>query len=196
MTAAPEDEAPGARARFGDVLAARVLSAPGDVVAFTSPVTTQNAHAAAVALAHESAALLPQAMRLSAAGDLAALEQMQRDRLAAATALVGNAVYGAWSTALPAQAPASPVRLRVTPNPIRDDATMAFLAPQAGTARLELYDLAGRRTVALDLGRFEAGPHRVALDRRALSAAAPGVYFGRFEMAGHVSATTIVIAAH
>ncbi len=79
---------------------------------------------------------------------------------------------------------AAPVALhlyKARPNPTTGSAIIAFVLPEAGPARLEVFDVAGRKVALLADGTREAGLHHVAWDgmtgpgRRA----APGVYFYR-----------------
>ena len=67
-----------------------------------------------------------------------------------------------------------------TPNPFRDQATLAFQIPSAGPVSLEIYDVTGRRVARLMSGeRVAAGSHRVIWQGRndAGQTVAPGVYF-------------------
>lgn len=67
-------------------------------------------------------------------------------------------------------------RLRVTPNPARDDATLTLTLPAPSAVRLAVYDLLGREVVRLADGLMPAGTHHVRLDGAALPA---GVYLVR-----------------
>jgi murein DD-endopeptidase MepM/ murein hydrolase activator NlpD len=68
--------------------------------------------------------------------------------------------------------------LAVSPNPIAASGGVDFTLPRAGSATLELFDVAGHRVKTVAVGGFAAGPHRVALDAshdgRRLAA---GIYF-------------------
>jgi len=68
-----------------------------------------------------------------------------------------------------------------TPNPVRGAARFAFELPEAGEAKLAVYDLAGRLVRELAGGWFAAGPQSVAWDGRADDggALAPGAYHVR-----------------
>jgi hypothetical protein len=48
----------------------------------------------------------------------------------------------------------------LSPNPTRDELRVAFSLPSAEPARLELYDLIGRRVLARDVGFLGPGAHR------------------------------------
>lgn len=62
------------------------------------------------------------------------------------------------------------------PNPARARTTVAFELASAGRARLEVFDLAGRRVAAPLDAVLGAGPHEADLD---VSALAPGLYLYR-----------------
>lgn len=67
------------------------------------------------------------------------------------------------------------------PNPFNAGTVVLFDLPEAGEARLSVYNLAGQRVVELVRGRREAGTHRVSWDGRDASggALASGVYLVR-----------------
>jgi hypothetical protein len=66
-------------------------------------------------------------------------------------------------------------------NPARDDLSVAFSLPDASPARLELFDVSGRRISAREVGTLGAGNHIVTLgDGRRL---APGTYLLRLSQA-------------
>ena len=73
---------------------------------------------------------------------------------------------------------------------------MAFALelPMAGEARLEVFDLAGRRVAEVHRARLDAGRHTLRWDGRgdAGDALAPGVYLARAS-AGGASAITRVV---
>ena len=52
---------------------------------------------------------------------------------------------------------------RLHPNPAIDDLRVVFSLPSAEPARLELYDLSGRRVLDREVGSLGAGAHRVDL---------------------------------
>jgi len=85
---------------------------------------------------------------------------------------------------------------RVYPNPIRERATIAFTLPNAGPARLAIYDLLGRRVASLVDGFQPAGRHEVSWNGRGDGGARiwPGIYFVRLEAAGRVVRSSIAIA--
>jgi hypothetical protein len=62
-------------------------------------------------------------------------------------------------------------------NPTREDLGVAFSLPDASPARLELFDVGGRRIASREVGTLGAGSHIVTLgDGRRF---APGVYLLR-----------------
>lgn len=84
----------------------------------------------------------------------------------------------------------SPVR----PNPITSGRfDVAFTLPRAGAARLDLYDVAGRRVTGLDAGALGVGTHTVTLGSGARIA--PGLYFVRLTAPGVSLERRAVIAA-
>jgi hypothetical protein len=69
-----------------------------------------------------------------------------------------------------------------TPNPAARELSVAFSLSDERAARLELYDLKGRRVASREVGALGAGSHRVALaEARALPA---GVYLVRLTRGG------------
>lgn len=72
------------------------------------------------------------------------------------------------------------------PNPARAVATLRWVQPSAGHARLALFDLAGREVRCVVNGVNTAGPHECAFDLRdnARAALAPGVYLVRLDAVG------------
>jgi hypothetical protein len=67
------------------------------------------------------------------------------------------------------------------PNPARSVATLSFTLARAGEARLEVFDLAGRRVRVLASGSVTAGPHEARWDLRddAGHTVPAGVYLAR-----------------
>jgi FlgD Ig-like domain len=72
------------------------------------------------------------------------------------------------------------------PNPAVDGTTLAFTLPVQAAARLDIYDVSGRRVCGLISGIQEAGDHRVRWDGRGESGAAldAGLYWARLEFGG------------
>jgi hypothetical protein len=63
------------------------------------------------------------------------------------------------------------------PNPAQRGFTVAFSLPDAAAARIELFDVSGRRRLARDVGGLGAGNH--VLDLAESRDLAPGVYLLR-----------------
>lgn len=82
-------------------------------------------------------------------------------------------------------------------NPVRagGTTTLRFGLAVAGRASLALYDASGRRVRELTTGTLEAGEHAIRWDGRdeAGRAAAPGLYFARFETAGFAATRKLVV---
>ncbi|HMA47523.1 MAG TPA: kelch repeat-containing protein, partial [Frankiaceae bacterium] len=71
----------------------------------------------------------------------------------------------------------------IRPNPVRADApVIAFTLPVAAPARLDVFDVTGRRVTHRDLPSGAVGPQSVRLDFSARLG--PGLYFVRVEQAG------------
>lgn len=62
------------------------------------------------------------------------------------------------------------------PNPFNPTTTISFDLPQAGSVRLEIYNVLGQSVGTLASGRFSAGRHEVEFDA---SAQPSGIYFYR-----------------
>jgi hypothetical protein len=82
-------------------------------------------------------------------------------------------------------------------NPVRSGATttLRFGLTAAGRVGLAFYDAGGRRVRELAAGTLEAGEHAITWDGRdeAGRAAAPGLYFARFEAAGFTATRKLVV---
>lgn len=77
------------------------------------------------------------------------------------------------------------------PHPARVGAVrVSFTLPDAAPARLELYDVAGRRLASRDVGVRGAGTHAVTFDEPL----APGLVFARLTSGGDVRTARVVIA--
>ncbi|MEM1055016.1 MAG: penicillin acylase family protein [Bacteroidota bacterium] len=77
------------------------------------------------------------------------------------------------------------------PNPAVGTVTVPFELEAEQRVHLAVFDALGREVVVLEEGRYEAGPHEVALDASAL---APGVYLLRLDAGGDVLTRRLVIA--
>lgn len=75
--------------------------------------------------------------------------------------VIAEVGFGA-TTAAPAAAPAPgvPSIFSAAPNPFSGSASLRFSLPAARTARLAVFDAAGRRVAVIADGRFAAGEHR------------------------------------
>ncbi len=69
-------------------------------------------------------------------------------------------------------------------------ARLRFALPHGGAARLELYDLRGRRVAILADGFLAAGEHRVPIDRQSL---ASGMYLARLSSADGSATTKVTV---
>jgi len=85
---------------------------------------------------------------------------------------------------------------RPVPDPARSGATLAFTLPSAGPARLEVFDLAGRRLATLADGAFPAGTRAVRWDLRGAGGARvrPGLVFARLTTPDGVRTRRLVVA--
>jgi hypothetical protein len=97
------------------------------------------------------------------------------------------------SVELGAPAPDAP-SLRVTPNPSRGTATLAFGLPAEAVVEAAVFDVAGRKVRTIGAGRFAAGSHSMVWDGRdAGGRVVPsGVYFVRLDRGGRSLVTRMV----
>ncbi len=81
------------------------------------------------------------------------------------------------------------------PNPFRGGTALAFALPRPTEARLEVYNVAGRRVATVVNGSFPAGEHLVTWDGTdARGAKVPaGIYFYRFEANGFESTKKMIL---
>jgi hypothetical protein len=82
----------------------------------------------------------------------------------------------------------------VTPNPTSGAASVSFVLPQAGLARLEIFDVAGHRVRRVADGMYGAGAHSAVWDGRDAQGrnVAPGAYYVRLTTA-QLSASHMVV---
>jgi len=78
----------------------------------------------------------------------------------------------------------------VYPNPVRSEATFVYDLPESGTARLEIFDLLGRKVATVANGRRSAGRHEATWTVGDVSS---GVYLARFNAAGRSIVRKIVV---
>ncbi len=97
----------------------------------------------------------------------------------------------------PAPPAAAALAFAVSPNPARGAAHLGFSLPAAQHARVELFDVAGRRVATLFDGVAAAGAHRVTWEGRSADGApvADGVYMARLAT-GTSSVTRRVVWLH
>lgn len=87
---------------------------------------------------------------------------------------------------------AAPARvMRAVRNPFPRETSLQFVLARAGTARLSVYSVSGRRVAVLADGERAAGSHAVSWNGVEAHGgrAAPGVYFARLELDGEPLAT-------
>ncbi len=90
----------------------------------------------------------------------------------------------------PHSATAAGLSLAPAGNPVRDLGRLSFSLQEAGLARLEVFDISGRRVARLLDGPRPAGPGSVIFDGRALRA---GVYFVRLTSARDTRVARVVV---
>jgi hypothetical protein len=76
------------------------------------------------------------------------------------------------------------------PNPARHGLGVSFTLAQGSRARLEVFDLAGRRLLTRDLGGLSPGAHSLSLESGTLR---PGVYLLRLEQGGQSAVARAVV---
>lgn len=96
------------------------------------------------------------------------------------------AAEGPISTVPTSDLPAPAPRLAVSPNPFNPQTTLSFKLERGASARLEIFDLAGRRVRTLAAGTLAAGRHELRWDGRdqAGRAVPSGTYLGRLRTPG------------
>jgi hypothetical protein len=82
------------------------------------------------------------------------------------------------------------------PNPARDRAHFALTLPRAGEARIDVFDVTGRRVRAIGRGVYPAGTSEVSWDLRDESdhAIDSGVYFVALNVGGETSWRRVIVA--
>lgn len=85
--------------------------------------------------------------------------------------------------------------LLVYPNPFAERVAIRFSLPASGPARLEVFDVTGRRIATLVAGVLGAGEREAAWSGRDASGerVPPGVYFARLETAAEAKAARLVL---
>lgn len=163
-------EPDGARVWFSEELAT------GELATLTAAALPQAADPA-LELARSSAALRADVMAAVEAGDEAAVEQLRSAQLAAGLAL---AEAGVRSASLAASTVRSG-RLQLEPSPLRGAPTMHLTLEQAADAKLELFDVSGRRVLARELGFVAAGERRQSLPEQWFAGLPAGLYLARVQ---------------
>jgi hypothetical protein len=89
----------------------------------------------------------------------------------------------------------SRIDLAIAPNPASRELGLQFTAPSAGDARVELFDVSGRRVATLFDGVVPAGPSRLRLPigTGASPAVRSGVYLVRATAPGYIATGRVVI---
>lgn len=82
------------------------------------------------------------------------------------------------------------VSLRAYPNPVRDQATIAYTLTEADDVRVELFDMLGRRVKVIEDRAQQAGTHEAQFSADGL---ASGVYFGRLHVGGETLTQKITV---
>ncbi|MFT4603522.1 MAG: hypothetical protein ACI9W4_000237 [Rhodothermales bacterium] len=77
------------------------------------------------------------------------------------------------------------------PNPARDYAELSFSLAQPSSARIEVFDMLGRRVQLVDLGQRAAGSASVRLDTSGLT---PGNYLTRITAGGRAATSSLIIS--
>jgi hypothetical protein len=174
---------PGTWARFADFFDSAQPITPG-----TSPAVLPalDVRVAGAALASRSAAARDSVEAFALAGRDAEMMALRRARIDDAFFLARSLVAGARQAAGRAT-PGAPGEtqgaLSVFPNPSRAHALVAFRATSAGTARVRVMSVDGRRVAEFDQP-VEAGAVALALDAKLPRGLAPGAYFARITAPG------------
>ena len=175
VTGLDQPEVLGARAAFSDLLAGAL---PAELDVRESAMTTDPV-VSGVALAEASAGFRQAIERAFESGDEIRLEELRRERLEAAVGLARTIAYEAWRSAGEPALGADMNIMHVWPNPVRSEAQTSFTIPVASAARMELFDLAGRRVWSKALGQLTPGTHTASIPAGAMRPLPPGVYLVR-----------------
>lgn len=165
VSGAESEEPEGARAWFADAFGREALT---DVTAAHAALESPSE---LTRLAVESRNAIAQAVE---AEDDAAVSVLRASLLSQASALVQAAVREAWRP----EVTAAP-RFRISPEPLRGAVTLSAELATAAPARLELYDVAGRRLRTQELGELPAGHSSVTLPASWSAGLPSGVYLAR-----------------
>jgi photosystem II stability/assembly factor-like uncharacterized protein len=108
----------------------------------------------------------------------------------------GNGVYSASVTEIPSSVrtvAGQPVNWELSPvypNPFNSAATIRFTLPEAGTLRLDVYNLLGERVAVLADGRWPAGEHRI---RWAADGLSSGTYLVRMTVGNQFKTQKVLL---
>ena len=80
----------------------------------------------------------------------------------------------------------------VAPNPVVARFTVSFALPDAAPARLDVFDVHGRRLFGREVGSLGAGSHRI--DIRTAGQFPPGLYFLQLSQAGRCASGRVAIS--
>lgn len=95
-------------------------------------------------------------------------------------------------TSVPNGAPLAFALEAIAPNPTRvNRMSVAFTLPTSSAARLELWDVSGRRMAEREVGSLGAGRH--AVDLAAGRRLAPGLYLVRLSQGANVRSARVVV---
>jgi hypothetical protein len=81
--------------------------------------------------------------------------------------------------------------LGARPNPAVKSLQVAFCLPAVGPARLEVFDVNGRRRASQDVGALGPGIHSVRIDQSATWG--PGVFYARLQRGRQSQSTKLVL---
>jgi hypothetical protein len=172
----------GAWARFTDRIDPSDAGTPGPAMRVL-PVS--DAWGAGASLAARSAAVRPSVEATAQLGDDTEFRSLRQARIDDALLVTRSLLAGARQAAPAGLEPeaASRSEASVLPNPARAHALLTFRARAAGTARVEIMSVSGRRIAEFDQP-VEAGAVAIALDSRLPATLAPGAYFARVTAPG------------
>jgi hypothetical protein len=103
--------------------------------------------------------------------------------------LVGEVWVGSLS-GVGTEAPKAGFSLAVSPNPVRGPVAISFSPLSVAPARLEIFDVRGRRVVVRDIGPSEAGSGRLVQDTTGYPS---GLYYVRLTRSGSSATTRLVV---
>jgi VWFA-related protein len=81
--------------------------------------------------------------------------------------------------------------LTAYPNPVRQEATLAYTLPEAQEVRLVAYDVLGRKVTTLAEGRRQAGRHQASFEAAGLSS---GIYLVRLKAGSRTITQKVTVA--